>query len=331
MHTGSYEPLKLKRKDLIMNSNNKNSDSHKNLRKVDLFSDADVESEPIYYATSQSSVTNTDNNYARHEVTSDFNLPENKTEELPVFNNTFDSEPTKVLYSDNANTENAQDYDFGDSDYELDESGEYLTEDGQQTKKISPKFIFIIVISAIVVAVLTLLGGSAIGTMIAAQTNNSGIKNIEASDINRQQDSSQIPYEANPSSQNSATTFNPDNFQANCVHDWQPVIQTRDIPAETKTVDVPEVTETYTAYHTVCNTCKAIIDGAVKEHQNKTGHSGYTTGVPRQETRVITPATTKTEEISPARTEEFWNQEKCSKCGAVRDVQEQIVEQNSGD
>lgn len=327
MRTGPYGPLKLKRKDLIMDSNNKNSDSHINLRKVDLFSDADIESEPIYNATSQSSVINTDNNFVRHEVTSDFNLPENKTVELPVSNNTFDSEPTKVLYSDNANTEDAQDYDFDDWDYELDESGEYLTEDGQQTKKINPKFIIIIVISAIVVAVLALLGGNAIGSMIAAQTNNSGVKNIEASDINRQQD----PYEANPSSQNSATTFNPDNIQANCVHDWQPVIQTRDIPAETKTVDVPEVTETYTAYHTVCNTCKAIIDGAVKEHQSKTGHSGYTTGVPRQETRVITPATTKTEEISPARTEKFWNQEKCSKCGAVRDVQEQIVEQNSGD
>lgn len=330
MRTGPYGPLKLKRKDLIMDSNNKNSDSHINLRKVDLFSDTDVESEPIYNATSQSGVTNTDNSFARHEVTSDFNLPENKTEELPVSTDTFDNEPTKVLYSDNANTEDSQDYDFDDSDYELDESDEYMTEDEQQTKKISPKFIIIIVISAIVVAALALIGGSAIGSMMAAQANNSGVKNIEASDIDRTQDS-QIPYETNPSSQNTATTFNPDNLQANCVHDWQPVIQTREIPAETKTVDVPEVTETYTAYHTVCNTCNAIIDGAVKEHQNKTGHSGYTPGVPRQETRVISPATTKTEEISPARTEEFWNQEKCSKCGAVRDVQEQIVEQNSGD
>lgn len=52
--------------------------------------------------------------------------------------------------------------------------------------------------------------------------------------------------------------------------------------------------ENVTEKHTLCNVCKAEIDGKTDEHAESTGHKGYTTDVPVTKRKVKTEAYTET-------------------------------------
>lgn len=258
------------------------------------------------------------------------------------FNETFSAdtqtEPSLEYANHTISDNEYQAEDIDDSVYSEDtylddypDNSEFIDDGGMldaQEKHASNKAIIIGVGLVILVAVAALIGGSLIGTSLAQQQNSQQAKNIEAPSIDHSQDSAfdsqSIPYEYEPVP-SEAENIN----QETCEHQWTPKLQTREVEATYKTEDVPEVTETYTAYHTICNVCHEVIDGNVSEHKAQTGHSGYTTDVPRQETRVVTPATTRQVVDVPAHEETFWNQEICSECGAVQDVDEQVVQSNT--
>lgn len=65
-------------------------------------------------------------------------------------------------------------------------------------------------------------------------------------------------------------------------------------PAETYTVTHPTTYKAVTEYHTLCNVCKAEIDGKTDAHAAETGHSGYTTNVPVQKVVVDTESWSET-------------------------------------
>lgn len=99
------------------------------------------------------------------------------------------------------------------------------------------------------------------------------------------------------------------------VHTWK----VEAAGAATHEVEVPAVTEKVVAEHTVCNECGEAIDGKAAAHIEKTGHSGYTTGVPIEEERVVTEATTMTVADEPGEITLV-----CAECGerAVAPVSE---------
>ena len=84
-----------------------------------------------------------------------------------------------------------------------------------------------------------------------------------------------------------------------CDHEWETVYEDVKRPAVYKDV---------TTYHTVCNTCKEIIDGKTQEHAEETGHEGYTTGVPGTEKKLVKKA--YTEEVATKKVCELCGEEK---------------------
>lgn len=109
-----------------------------------------------------------------------------------------------------------------------------------------------------------------------------------------------------------------------CEHDWQPEATERDVDATFEEVDVPATYEEVTEYHTLCNVCYEQIDGKVAEHRAATGHKGATKNVPVKVNRLKTEAHKETRQAAPAHKERVWTKEKCSKCGAERDVEEHV-------
>ena len=109
-----------------------------------------------------------------------------------------------------------------------------------------------------------------------------------------------------------------------CEHDWQPEATDRDVDATFEEVDVPTTYEEVTEYHTLCNVCYEQVDGKVSEHRAATGHTGVTKNVPVKVNRLKADAHKETRQVAPAHKERVWSKEKCSKCGAERDVDEHV-------
>lgn len=86
--------------------------------------------------------------------------------------------------------------------------------------------------------------------------------------------------------------------------------------AVTREVEVPAVTEEVAAEHTLCNVCGEAIDGETASHAKRTGHSGYTVGVPVTETVTVSEARTETVVDVPAWTEAAVRLV-CDGCGEV--------------
>lgn len=88
-----------------------------------------------------------------------------------------------------------------------------------------------------------------------------------------------------------------------CDHEWKTVY---------KKVKHDAVYQTVTETHTVCNTCGKPIDGKTKQHAKKTGHEGYTTGVPKEVTKLV----------SGAYTEKVADHKECTECGETKGLDE---------
>ncbi len=180
-------------------------------------------------------------------------------------------------------------------------------------------------------AVLVLIGTS-LGTMAAqqavqarniesAQTGNSTSGTHEQSgdsNAHAAEDAALAPAQSQEQAGQPATS---NTVQAVCEHDWQPEAETVHHDAVTKEVTVPGSEYTETEYHTLCNTCNEQVDGKTAEHKAATGHAGFTRNVPVKVTKK-NPDTTQTVEVEAAYDEKKWTKEKCSKCGAEREVGE---------
>lgn len=101
------------------------------------------------------------------------------------------------------------------------------------------------------------------------------------------------------------------------VHTWTPLTETLHHDAVTQEIYHPAEYETKTVSHTICNVCQAVVDNAAVEHQEATGHIGYTTNVPRQETVKVKDAWTETTVVTPAYDEQIIKGSICLDCGAT--------------
>lgn len=112
--------------------------------------------------------------------------------------------------------------------------------------------------------------------------------------------------------------------QAASVHDheWTDLVETVHHDAETKTVHHDAVYEQSVERHTVCNVCKAAIDGKTREHAAETGHGGYTTGVPVTTEKLVKDAYDEEVVVKDAYDEEKVVGRECGVCGAVETYDE---------
>lgn len=112
--------------------------------------------------------------------------------------------------------------------------------------------------------------------------------------------------------------------QAASVHDheWTDLVETFHHDAETKTVHHDAVYEQSVERHTVCNVCKAAIDGKTREHAAETGHEGYTTGVPVTVEKLVKDAYDEEVVVEEAYDEERVIGRECGTCGAVETYDE---------
>lgn len=224
----------------------------------------------------------------------------------------------------------------GGEDEEVeDEEGEEAYEedlgyDDQQKKKATPGKIALIAIGGIA-AVCILVGiGASIGTMAAQEAVQA--RNIESTQSNAVSGTHEQTSDSNAQKAEDATlapatdqgtsnTAQTGTTQAVCEHDWQPVATTVHHDAVTKEETVAGSTYVETEYHTLCNVCHEQIDGKTSEHKAATGHNGFTSNVPVKVTKK-NPDTTQTVEVEAAYDEKTWTKEKCTKCGAEREVGE---------
>ena len=112
-------------------------------------------------------------------------------------------------------------------------------------------------------------------------------------------------------------------------HVWIPVYETVKHAAVTHTVEHPIEYGTETTYHTVCNTCSEIVDGATSEHQAKTGHSAWSTNVPITNEIITSNAWSEAVTDTPEYEELVQTGEKCSLCGETRTAAESNASQKN--
>lgn len=73
-------------------------------------------------------------------------------------------------------------------------------------------------------------------------------------------------------------------------HAWQPVYGVVHVDKQTHVEHRDATYRQETVNETVCNDCKAVVTGRAQEHIEKTGHSGFTRGVPVVEDVLDQPA-----------------------------------------
>lgn len=106
---------------------------------------------------------------------------------------------------------------------------------------------------------------------------------------------------------------------SSCDHFWVEGKKTVQHPVVTHDVAHEAVYEQTSELHSVCNDCKAEIDGIAAQHLIETGHSGYTTGVLLQKCNLVQPAWTETVVDSEAWVEEVPDGTIiCTLCGRTR-------------
>lgn len=131
---------------------------------------------------------------------------------------------------------------------------------------------------------------------------SSGLDAQMQSATQQEQTSEQAEFTDNAASKKAKTASKKDKDAAaeeECDHQWETVYEDVERPAVYKDV---------TTYHTVCNTCKEIIDGKTQDHAEETGHEGYTTGVIGTEKKLVKKA--YTEEVAVKKVCELCGKEK---------------------
>ena len=98
-------------------------------------------------------------------------------------------------------------------------------------------------------------------------------------------------------------------------HDWAIDYETVHHDAQTHEEIVQPVYETVITNHSVCNECNELIDGRAAEHIVITGHSGYSTNVPVEETRKVADGRIDVIEDSPEYDELVATGRTCTICG----------------
>lgn len=77
--------------------------------------------------------------------------------------------------------------------------------------------------------------------------------------------------------------------QQSAEHVWKPMYSVVHVEKQTHMEHRDATYKQETVNETVCNDCKAVITGKAQEHIEKTGHSGFTRGVPVLEDVLDTP------------------------------------------
>lgn len=77
--------------------------------------------------------------------------------------------------------------------------------------------------------------------------------------------------------------------QQSAEHVWKPMYSLVHVEKQTHMEHRDATYKQETVNETVCNDCKAVITGKAQEHIEKTGHSGFTRGVPVVEDVLDTP------------------------------------------
>ncbi len=99
------------------------------------------------------------------------------------------------------------------------------------------------------------------------------------------------------------------------VHDWAIDYEIVSHDAVTHEEIVQPVFETTVTHHSVCNDCSEIVDGHAAEHIEATGHSGYSTNVPVEESCKVSDGRIETVVDSPAYEELVATGRTCTICG----------------
>lgn len=107
-------------------------------------------------------------------------------------------------------------------------------------------------------------------------------------------------------------------------HTWSPNYETVHHDAEYKDVWHEPVYGEETTYHTVCNTCKEIIDGEAAKHIADTGHSGYSTDVPITDEIVVQEGYFEPVLVTEAYDETVVESMVCTACGEEITVEEAL-------
>ena len=94
--------------------------------------------------------------------------------------------------------------------------------------------------------------------------------------IGQEADQQAKPAESQQALQSAAS---PSDAQAE-EHVWKPMYSVVHVDKQTHVEHRDATYKQETVSETVCNDCKAVITGKAQEHIEKTGHSGFTRGVP---------------------------------------------------
>lgn len=106
-----------------------------------------------------------------------------------------------------------------------------------------------------------------------------------------------------------------------CAHLWVPQYGSVHHDAVYEQVWHEPVYGTETTYHTVCNTCSALIDGTAAQHIEETGHSGYSTDVP-----IVNEVVAQSGYYEPVLVKEAWDEtvqtgSVCASCGEEKPLE----------
>lgn len=148
------------------------------------------------------------------------------------------------------------------------EENDALTKTAEQAKKPGHMTLMVVVAAAAVVAacaVGAIVGQSFVGQGAAQQTK---------------------PAESQQASQ---AAENAADAQQAAEHVWKPMYSVVHVEKQTHMEHRDATYKQETVNETVCNDCKAVITGKAQEHIEKTGHSGFTRGVPVVEDVLDTP------------------------------------------
>lgn len=155
-----------------------------------------------------------------------------------------------------------------ESEKERVEENDARAETAEQAKKPGHMALMVVVAAAAVVAacaVGAIVGQSFVGQEAAQQTK---------------------PAESQQASQSTASAA---DAQQSAEHVWKPMYSVVHVEKQTHMEHRDATYKQETVNETVCNDCKAVITGKAQEHIEKTGHSGFTRGVPVVEDVLDTP------------------------------------------
>lgn len=177
-----------------------------------------------------------------------------------------------------------------------------------------------IVLAVIALAIVALVGGFA-GTVLGnAWLDQSAEPSVEAEQSERG-DASGNEASASEGDQSAVA-----DVSENHVHDWTAVYELVDVPAATHVEHHDAVYGTETVYETACNECNAIVTGTTREHTAETGHTAFTTNVPIVNEVVEQEPYDETVVDTPATVQLVHTSDRCSTCGEVRDVEDEVVQ-----